>query len=79
MPVIKLRGLPWSATNNDIMKFLDGINITNGNEGVHLLTTTEGRQSGEAFVEVDTEEDVENALKRDNALMGQRYIESKQN
>jgi hypothetical protein len=31
----------------------------------------------QAYVEVESEDDVDAALKHDNALMGQRYIESK--
>lgn len=37
----------------------------------------EGRPSGEAFVELETLSDVEQALKKDKQHMGHRYIESK--
>ncbi len=37
----------------------------------------EGRPSGEAFVELETEEDLEKALQKDKQHMGHRYIESK--
>ena len=85
MNVIKLRGLPWSCTSEDIVKFLDGINITNkpSNDAsldskvpsVYLTMNAEGRPSGEAFIELVDDADVEVALKRNNAMMGQRYIE----
>ena len=42
---------------------------------VYLTTNSEGRPSGEAFVEVSSEEDIELSLKLNNNLMGQRYIE----
>jgi RNA recognition motif-containing protein len=42
---------------------------------IYLMTNTEGRPNGEAFIEVETENDLEMAIKRNNALMGHRYIE----
>lgn len=36
-----------------------------------------GRPSGECFVEVETPEDVDEALKKDKENMGKRYIEGK--
>ena len=90
MPVIKLRGLPWSCTVEDIVKFLEPIKIVikkqeiddNSIDGsnsamlsVYLTANTEGRPSGEAFIEVENESDVDLALVKNNNLMGQRYIE----
>lgn len=86
MPVIKLRGLPWSCTAEDIEKFLGSdVNVTkikseeeSGGESTPslvLTTNAEGRPSGEAFVELVDECDVENALRKNNNMMGQRYIE----
>ena len=102
MPVIKLRGLPWSCTSDQIVAFLEGIKIvfksadelghhennyetseSNNNTdmnskpkpAIYLTANAEGRPSGEAFVELLDEDDLEVALKRNNHLMGQRYIE----
>lgn len=73
--VIKIRGLPWSTTVDEIIKFFDGVNVRNGRAGVHLTSSKNGRPSGEAFIELDTEEDVEQALQKDKEHMGRRYIE----
>lgn len=35
----------------------------------------EGRPSGEAYVEMDTDDDIEKACKKDRNYMGHRYIE----
>jgi heterogeneous nuclear ribonucleoprotein F/H len=91
MPVVKLRGLPWSCTIEDIIKFLEPIKIVfkkieiedissdvsnlSSTPSVYLTTNTEGRPSGEAFIEVEEETDVDTALLKNNNLMGQRYIE----
>uniref|UniRef100_V9IDM8 Heterogeneous nuclear ribonucleoprotein H2 n=1 Tax=Apis cerana TaxID=7461 RepID=V9IDM8_APICE len=73
--VVKLRGLPWSTTVDEIMKFFSDCSITNGKNGVHMTMSREGRPSGEAYVEMDTLEDIEKACKRDRDHMGHRYIE----
>ncbi|XP_045387605.1 heterogeneous nuclear ribonucleoprotein F-like [Lemur catta] len=49
--------------------------IRDGTTGVHFVYTREGRQSGEAFVELGSENDVQMALKKDRESMGHRYIE----
>lgn len=69
--IVKLRGLPWSATEEHIMKFLDDANIIK----VHLTFSKEGRPSGEAFVELESMEDLIQAEKMDKEHMGNRYIE----
>lgn len=40
-----------------------------------MTLSREGRPSGEAYVEMMSEEDVEKACKRDRDHMGHRYIE----
>lgn len=46
-----------------------------GGGGVHFTSTREGRPSGEAFVELEAEEDLKQALKKDKETMGHRYVE----
>jgi heterogeneous nuclear ribonucleoprotein F/H len=100
MSFVKLRGLPWSCTEEDIIRFFSGISIANNSlndqiehaeaingesfeensrvrPAVYLIMNTEGRPSGEAFVELETEGDSQAALNRNNAKIGQRYIEGK--
>ncbi|XP_014211583.1 heterogeneous nuclear ribonucleoprotein H2 [Copidosoma floridanum] len=73
--VIRVRGLPWSTTVDEIMEFFGECKITRGKAGVHMTTSREGRPSGEAYIEMDTEEDIEKACKRNRDHMGHRYIE----
>ncbi|XP_045104186.1 heterogeneous nuclear ribonucleoprotein H2-like isoform X2 [Portunus trituberculatus] len=73
--VVRVRGLPWSATVEDVLKFFDGVNIKGGRDGIHLTLSREGRPSGEAYIEVASEEDVALAEKKHNQHMGRRYIE----
>lgn len=62
--VVKLRGLPWSCSVEDVQNFLSDCTIRDGAAGVHFIYTREGRQSGEAFVELESEDDVKMALKK---------------
>lgn len=73
--VIKMRGLPWSTTVEEILKFFDKCKVKNGKDGVHIIMTREGRPSGEAYIEMETDEDIEEALKKDREYMGTRYME----
>lgn len=72
--VVKLRGLPWSATREEVLGFMSGCNVKNGIEGVHLVSR-HGPIRGEAFVELDTEDDMELAMSKHREHMGTRYIE----
>ncbi|KAM4652982.1 heterogeneous nuclear ribonucleoprotein H isoform 9-T9 [Amazona ochrocephala] len=49
--------------------------ILNGALGIRFIYTREGRPSGEAFAELESEEDVKLALKKDRETMGHRYVE----
>merc|ERR1712001_800813 len=72
--VARCRGLPWSTTVDGIKNFFSNCRFKEG-ESVHLTVTREGRPSGEAYIELDTEEDLEEALKKDRESMGKRYVE----
>lgn len=54
---------------------LDDVNIVGGTSGIHLTFTREGRPTGEGYIELSNEQDVENALKKHNEHLGPRYIE----
>jgi len=73
--VVRVRGLPWSATIDEVFDFFDGVQIAGGKDGIHLTMTPEGRPSGEAYIELETEEDLEAAEKKHKDMMGKRYIE----
>jgi len=69
---IRLRGLPYSATVEDIKKFFGPeINI----KDVHIVNNTEGRPSGEAYVHLESNTDLQLAQEKDHEKMDRRYIE----
>lgn len=69
--VVRLRGLPWSVGQEEVANFLTGCNVLN----VNFTFTRDGRPSGEAYVELSSESDVEQALNKNQQHMGKRYIE----
>ena len=73
--IVRTRGLPYEATKNEVIQFLSGCCVKNDKDGVHMLVSPDGRPTGEALVELETQQDFENALKHDRQNMGRRYIE----
>uniref|UniRef100_A0A3B3H753 Heterogeneous nuclear ribonucleoprotein H1 n=1 Tax=Oryzias latipes TaxID=8090 RepID=A0A3B3H753_ORYLA len=73
--VVRIRGLPWSCSVDEVQRFFSGCKILNNGSGIHFTYTREGRPSGEAFVEMETEEDLKVAVKKDRETMGHRYVE----
>uniref|UniRef100_A0A8D0G4H6 RRM domain-containing protein n=1 Tax=Sphenodon punctatus TaxID=8508 RepID=A0A8D0G4H6_SPHPU len=72
---VKVRGLPWACSAEEVQRFFSDGPIPNGAARIRFIYTREGRPSGEAFVELETEEDVKLALKKDRETMGHRYVE----
>lgn len=49
--------------------------VANNGTSIHFTYTREGRPSGEAFVELESEDELKIALKKDRETMGHRYVE----
>ena len=60
---------------SDILDFLKDVQVQEGEKGVHFSFGSDGRVSGEAYVEVCSGVDVERALRHDRDHLGGRYIE----
>jgi len=71
--VLRLRGLPWGCTLDDLKEFFEGIELLEA----HIIMFPDGRASGEGVVEVGGPEDLEKAMGKDNEHIGTRYIEVK--
>ena len=71
---LKLTGMPFTASDADILSFLKGINIA----AVYIIPNKQGKyagkSSGSAFVECATQADCIKALKRHGQFFGNRYI-----
>lgn len=71
--VVRLRGLPFSCTEDDIVHFFSGLDIVEN--GITIITDQRGRKSGDAFVQFSTQKAADEALQRDREVIGNRYIE----
>nr|XP_006639710.1 PREDICTED: RNA-binding protein 12 [Lepisosteus oculatus]XP_015220542.1 PREDICTED: RNA-binding protein 12 [Lepisosteus oculatus] len=68
---VHLQGLPFSATEMDVRDFFHGLGV----DSVRLLRDHLGRSSGRALAKFFMPQDAFEALKRNAAMMGQRYVE----
>ncbi|XP_052006670.1 heterogeneous nuclear ribonucleoprotein H3 isoform X2 [Xyrauchen texanus] len=74
--VVRIRGLPWACTQEEVASFFSDCDIVGKVNGVcFTFSSNEGRPSGEAFVELKTSVDIKKALAKDRKYMGHRYIE----
>lgn len=73
--VLRLRGLPFSAGKDDIIRWFEDVQVTPPTEeGVHIITDY-GRPTGVALVEFASPQETQMALAKDKQMMGTRYIE----
>jgi epithelial splicing regulatory protein 1/2 len=70
---IKMRGLPYTAGQREIMDFFEGYNILPN--GIHIVMGATDRPTGEAFVEFITSDEAQRAMERHRQNIGSRYIE----
>ncbi|ESN91756.1 hypothetical protein HELRODRAFT_70316 [Helobdella robusta] len=71
--IVRLRGLPWSADSAEIVRFLEDCKLTE--ENVHIIRLYDGRSTGEAYVELSSEEDVNKAIAKNKKHLGKRYVD----
>ncbi len=70
-PVVRLRGLPWDATDAQVFDFFAGLRVV----GVVWTFTHRNRPSGEAFVTFASVGEAVKALAMHKQVLGKRYIE----
>ncbi|KAM4710520.1 G-rich sequence factor 1 [Discoglossus pictus] len=75
MFIVRVRGLPWSCTAEDVLNFFGECNVRNGAEGVHFIFNRDGKPRGDAVIEFESAEDVQKAVEQHKKYMGQRYVE----
>ncbi|XP_070993570.1 G-rich sequence factor 1 isoform X2 [Oncorhynchus clarkii lewisi] len=73
--IIRAKGLPWSCTTDDLIQFFSECRVRDGVKGIHLTVNRDGKPNGQAFIELEHEEDVSKALEKHRQYLGPRYIE----
>ncbi|KAH7351628.1 hypothetical protein KP509_19G006800 [Ceratopteris richardii] len=71
--VLRLRGLPFSASKRDVIEFFKDFNLKE--ENIQFVVHSDGRASGEAYVQFDGPTQSKQAMSRDKMMLGSRYIE----
>ena len=69
---VKIIGIPYSTDENDLHNFFNGLEISEN--GIHIIRDKHGDSTGIAYIEFASEEGCLFALKKDNTLLGNRYI-----
>lgn len=54
--VVRLRGLPYTATEADVRGFMDGVQLSDNPDCIVFAHAPNGRPTGEAFVELANEQ-----------------------
>lgn len=71
MTCVKLRGLPFNVTENNIFNFFSGLTVI----GSFICKDVMARPTGEGFVEFGSLEDCQSAMSRNRESMMDRYVE----
>ncbi|ELK14531.1 Epithelial splicing regulatory protein 2 [Pteropus alecto] len=73
---VRLRGLPYTATIEDILSFLGEAAADIRPHGVHMVLNQQGRPSGDAFIQMTSAERAIAAAQRcHKKVMKERYVE----
>ena len=70
---LRMRGLPFSAAKDDIYIFFEDYNTVS--DSIVLTYRSDGRATGEAYVQFETMDDSKRAMDLHRKMMGNRYIE----
>ncbi|CAI2352215.1 unnamed protein product [Caenorhabditis sp. 36 PRJEB53466] len=73
--VVRLRGIPWSCTEDDIRNFFDGLEPPPAEIVIGGTGGPNPRPSGEAFVRFSTGEASQKAMEYNKRHLGSRYVE----
>jgi heterogeneous nuclear ribonucleoprotein F/H len=70
---LRMRGLPFAASKEDIIQFFDGYDPVP--ESVVPTYRNDGRATGEAYIGFSSADDAKRAMELNRRSMGNRYIE----
>lgn len=66
--LIEVKGLPRTATRQDISDFFNNMSILNGLYGIHFLFDIDIQESGRAYVQLENLKDFQTALKQQKCM-----------
>eukprot|EP00775_Hariotina_reticulata_P011624 gene11624-11768_t len=69
--VVKMKGLPFKAGNEDVLRFYGGFSIKA--HSIYLKRHPDGRPSGEAFVVFESPDEAKRACQKDRETFGDKF------
>ncbi|KAL1536890.1 heterogeneous nuclear ribonucleoprotein F-like isoform X1 [Salvia divinorum] len=72
--ILKMRGLPYSVKKSEISKFFEDTASVK-EEKIHIRCRSDGKATGEAYVELCSVEEARKAMCKDKMMIGSRYVE----
>ncbi|XP_047974271.1 heterogeneous nuclear ribonucleoprotein F-like isoform X2 [Salvia hispanica] len=72
--ILKMRGLPYSVKKVEILKFFEDT-VSVKEEKIHIACRSDGKATGEAYVELGSVEEARKAMSKDKMMIGSRYVE----
>lgn len=71
--ILKLRGLPYTAREQEVLEFFRGIRVKTDN--IAFLYGEDGKFTGQCYIKLFNQSDFDEALSFHNSDLGSRYIE----
>lgn len=71
--ILRMRGLPFSVTKADIVKFFGDYSVPE--DKIHIACRADGKATGEAYVEFPSADEAKRAMCKDKMTIGSRYVE----
>ena len=65
--------MPYEATAMEVCRFFRDCDIVGGPNGIYFCLNDKGLPTGEAFIEMETQSDIEKALEKHKDMMGKRF------
>ncbi|CRG97256.1 RNA-binding protein, putative [Plasmodium gallinaceum] len=76
LPRLKLRGLPFDASEEEIRNFFKNFQLSKQGYPIHIIKGAKNKPTGHAYVYFDDEEEARNACKTLNRkFLRDRYVE----
>lgn len=75
--LIKMSGIPWTATKTELQVFLSEVNILNGIKGIHFMIDEKKCSINQAYIQLETRKDYSVSKSYNNATMDGVYVKGK--
>lgn len=75
--LIKMSGIPWTATKTELQAFLSEVNILNGISGIHFMIDEKKCSINQAYIQLETRKDYSISKSYNNTTMDGVYVKGK--